>query len=293
MFCHNCGTKLSENDQFCLQCGAKQNVSNKRLFVANASTWSGSASSVEPITRQTNNMYAAEGNNPLAPDRTMMRSVNGYRDEERAHALNELQRAYEWFSQKQNAYDEYDSISNRLPKMNRVGKRPLLIWGCILTGGSFLLMLLILNLTSSYRVSANGGLIAVVIIGMLAGAGMIAGFFIAEANRKKTISILHERLEHLGQELTDHYIAFGRCSFGAEYSNPMIINRIMNLVNSGRADSIKEGINIMLSDLRMDQMAEMSRITAENVQIIAKNSAAAARGARTAAAFSAASFFLK
>ncbi len=301
MFCSNCGSNVTDEQKFCPYCGtvinAASNGSRLRKTFAdrNAQPVADNERDYQygrtPVVAQNEPAYP----NNAAPSvagyvntylgATAPFSVSDYRDAGRNDALDELQRAYQWFSKKQREYDEYDSISNRLPRMNRVGKRALLIWGCIIASVSLMMtFVLISQKDESFPVG---------LIGILIGAAMILGFFLIEANRKKTVAQLNNRLEQLGQELTEHFIAFGKCSFGAEYSNPQIISRILNLVRSGRADSVKEGINIMLSDLRMDQMTELSRITAENAQIMARNTAAAARGAKAAAVFSAANFFFK
>ncbi len=263
MFCGNCGTRISDGLRFCPYCGVQiQDIAEERVV-------------------------------PYASRET------GFMEEEftrrgREAAINELERAYDWFSEKQSKYREYDSLSKRLPKMNRVGKRALMIWGCIIASFS-LLYLLIIAYTMLSRNSSEGLgiMLALPIVGLLIGAAMIIGFFMLDAKRRKAVHALQQKQTKIAEELTQHYIDFGPCSFGAEYSNPEIINTILNLVRSGRADSVKEGINIMISDLRMDQMTELSRTTAQHAPIIARNSAAAARGSTAAAIFSAANLFLK
>lgn len=248
-FCSNCGKRLTENERFCSRCGTMVENQTKGL-------------------QERQQVFASEKN------------------ADRKRALDELQRAYSWFSKKAESYDKYDRLTSRLSKMNKVGKIPMLVWGCILSALGMMLMLFVIE----YRLS---GFLFFSITMLLAGPALIVFFFVSESGRKRNVQKMQANLEQIGAELTEHYLAFGECSFGAEYSNPQILAKILNLVQSGRADTIKEGINIMISDLKMNEMVELSRITAQNSEIAAKNAASAARGTKASAVFSAASFFLK
>ena len=71
-----------------------------------------------------------------------------------------------------------------------------------------------------------------------------------------------------------------------EYTNPRITQVIYNVIRQGRADTPKEAINVMLQDAHRSEM-----------ELIAAQTAAAAhsasRSSGVAAAFCAASFFLR
>ena len=190
----------------------------------------------------------------------------------RAGALQEVERLYNYFSQKKAQYYEYDNLGDTLPNLERVKRRAMLVIGCIL------------STIGLYVVSQTESAFGVVV--MLIGLALIGGFIAFEVKRKKQVQSVKERLENVENELTQHYQACANCQIGPEYTHPAVLERIHGLIQSGRADTIKEAINLMLSDLRMEEMAELQRVTAANA-------ASAARSAKAGAAFSAASFFLK
>lgn len=80
-------------------------------------------------------------------------------------------------------------------------------------------------------------------------------------------------------QLEVYYRDYGYCPIGIEFCDPDIIKSLADVVRTGRADTIKEAINVLLDDAHKTTMEMEARFTSQ--------------AAGTTAAFSAASFFFK
>ena len=94
------------------------------------------------------------------------------------------------------------------------------------------------------------------------------------------------RLVELADELHTHFVNFGYCPIGEEFTNPAILSKISENLRTGRANNITDAINIMFDDAHKSQMEWAAMETAHSAR-------QAAAGARTAAVFAAANFFLR
>lgn len=79
-------------------------------------------------------------------------------------------------------------------------------------------------------------------------------------------------------------ISNSHCLIGAEYTNPKVITQLANIFRAGRADTIKEAINVLLDDAHKSNVELQAQLSAQAAR-------QAANGAKTAAVFSAARFF--
>ena len=269
-FCSSCGSVINQGNKFCSKCGT-----------------------------------------PIGVQSASSNSTLGQQEQTRKESLNELNRMIQFFGQKQQQYDEYDACGERItylsdPKtqvrIRASGGKPLKIIGIILMAGCLPLALIISSiftvyLESMFSSSNEAGAawtILFVLILFLALAGgltlLIIGIlknsnYASEQRKQKAIQLQQtkERLATLADELTAHYRSYGYCAVSPEYTNPKILETIKEKVWSGRADTIKEAINIMLQDEHYSEMELQAALTA-------KSAASAARGAKAAAFFSAANF---
>ena len=115
---------------------------------------------------------------------------------------------------------------------------------------------------------------------------MIAGGVMMKVNNKKKLRLFESEYIRLSQELNDHYNAYPMCPVGAQYSNPEIIEVIMEVMQSGRANTIADAINILINDINQSEMQAY-------LQSIESYSRQSANASKTGAVFAAASFFLK
>ncbi len=201
----------------------------------------------------------------------MMSNMGGMQAvaQQRQDSINEVNRMHAYFSQKQNEYNEYDKLNADIPGMMHVWFVPMLVIGIIVT---------IIGFASVF----SGSFASMLVV--LVGAGLIAGFIAINVYRKKSLDENLNRVADLSNELAEHYAGYGMCLVGPEYTNPSIISAIKDVIVAGRADTPKEAINVLLDDHHKSNMEALATQTAVN-------SAAAARGAKTAAAFAAANFF--
>ena len=202
------------------------------------------------------------------------------RQQVRAAELAEMERMLRYFSQKGEQYAEYDRLAQQMVRLSKGKHYSLLVWGIIIAVfGS-----LIYFGTFSQMDNVQKGVLAVALL--VPGAAMIVGHvFYAkyfDGNRARAV----QRFNEVGAELTAHYQHYGLCSVGAEYTNPANLSVIYDTLQSGRADTIKEAINILVDDAYRSNMQHYAAQTA-------RNTAAAARGASAATVFAAANFFLR
>lgn len=200
------------------------------------------------------------------------------RGQQRQEEINEINRMISYFSKVQDAYDEYDRVCMQLNPAN-LRKRPgLLVWGIILLIPSVLLFIISLftirSLTIISLISCVGSIL------------MIVGFGVTTGVRNRNFVVASRRYEELSEYLYKHYINYGECLIGPEYTNPSNLRVILQTIQSGRADNTKDAINVLVEDTYRNNMQAFAQQTAIS-------SAAAARGARATAIFSAANFFFR
>lgn len=173
---------------------------------------------------------------------------------------------YQYFMKKSDAYDELVDCQRKLANI-KPPKR------------SYLFMLL-----SLYILVPVMGAVPGVVTVLLFGLFVVVFILLVKRYKRKVkecdnlMESMQSRIDDLSNELADYYDAYPDCPIGPEYTFPSVLNELIDYVHSGRADSLKEAINIMITDGKLADM-EM-------------NTEAAASGARTAAVFSALNFFL-
>lgn len=197
----------------------------------------------------------------------------------REQSMEELRDLYNYFSLKANVYDELDRLYRHAYTHNVQVSKAGLVWGIILIclGGLF------------FIISCAGESVWLMLLNLLIiGLGI---FLIVKRSRKKkaayqTIEDEKLQIDVLAQELAVHYDNYGGCPLGIEYSSPRSIEAIYEIIRQGRADTIKEAINLIKSD---SHDAEMERLQRETAQAAWSTCAAA----RATAGFTAADYFYR
>ena len=87
---------------------------------------------------------------------------------------------------------------------------------------------------------------------------------------------LIETINIRNDDLREYYEAYKNCPVGMEYFCPSTIDKLYNLMKSGRADTIKEAINVYEDDKHKDRMEQQQAIIAKNTAIAAKMSTVSA-----------------
>lgn len=234
-YCVNCGAELVKDSNYCTKCG-------KRVVDATADN----PNSEKPVSISDNNFKSF---------------VNAGSKEDVIRNLEQLEH---YFSSKEKQYNIRNGYINYF---NTVKKPGVFAW--ILAGGalSFVFYFLLYGITS-----IDIGLIGFFCVWI---AITIGGYFHFKNKTQRNINNTRIALEKLENELKEHYARAPNCIIAFEYSEPEIIRRLIVLLNNGRADTLKEAINVMLDDIHKQAMLNKQ-------EEIAKSSKNAADAASTA-----------
>lgn len=256
MYCKNCGAQLDNNAKFCNVCGGKIQNEDDVILVSNN----------QPVK----NHYMST------------------REAERLSELNELDNMIAYFSQKQEAYKDYDCFSKELYRLRRGIRSAPLVWGIILSVLSLIFLCggAIPNMFSKANSGEFYTYLFLSIFLSVIGTPLIVLFIIKKTRNGSRLRTVTEKCDALEDELWAHYENYGHCLVGFEYSNPANLVVIKQTINAGRADNTREAINILLDD------AHKANMEAIAIQA-ARNAAQAARGSTAAAIFSAGAFFFR
>ncbi|MEE1198055.1 MAG: zinc ribbon domain-containing protein [Acutalibacteraceae bacterium] len=201
---------------------------------------------------------------------TQIQQFQNQKNAIRQSEMAELENAIGYFGQKRDLFKEYDLVSDLVVEFAGGAKKSLIVWGAII---------FVVGMIALCGGGGGGSLFFV-----LPGAAMIAGGILMQVNNKKKYQQYLDEYVRISGELMDYYNAYPNCPVGAEYSNPDILESILGVLKSGRADTIKESINLLISDA---ERAEMQA----TMQAIESYTASASASASTAAFFAAANFF--
>ena len=250
MFCSNSGSEIKSGEKFCMVCGKAIDTDRKIVSSAPAHAKPVHESSITQQNRM------------------------------RSETALEMTRMIDYFNRKQPQYDEYDYCNDRIDYLAGKSVKEAIIPGSIFIGVGVAIG--IASFCASFI-----DLLIVALIGSFSGIGIIIiviGILLAVSRKKRLTSALIRQSE-LASELTDYYRAYGPCLVGAEYSNPKILALLADLLRQGRADTIKEAINVLLDDAHKTRMEIQAELTAQSAR-------QAASGATAAAVFTAARLFL-
>lgn len=265
-FCSKCGKQLQEGSNFCDGCGASVNINTQ----------------VNPT------------------------------QETRKSSLEEMDKMINYFSKKQAQYDEYDNcveqlsyysnpstvirIDEKLPWKGPTGKPFILI-----AIGIMALCYVWLTLGLTFAEQDYSKIIAPIIVLIIGIVMLVSGIVIRKkynsvyrsfnqyiktkqiSEKERLIKQYQDRCNQLSEELDTHFKNYGYCAVAESYTNPKILREIREPINIGRADTIKESMNLLVQDAHNAEMASHAAATANSAR-------SAARGANVAAFFTAASF---
>ena len=218
-----------------------------------------------------------------APVSAQMMNVGQPRHQQRNAEIAELEKMIRYFSQNSALYEEYDRLTPLVDRTMKGCKHALLVWGIIAACiGLLTVPMVILKINEDNNYSS----LILSLMYLLPGIGMIVGYVFYASAFKKRAAKIFQRYDEVTAELIEYYQNYGICLVGPEYTNPSNLITIRDTIKSGRADTTKDAINLLLEDAYRNNMQQIAAQAA-------RSAAAAARGAGVGAVFSAANFFLK
>ncbi len=228
MFCPKCGTAIADGSTFCMNCG-------KQIAAA------------EPTYVQ--NPYEAQ-----AQQYKMMK------DATRKGEQDSLSEAISHFSLKSAQFKEYDEVCENVNKYGRGAKSALIVWGAIISTFGMIAMAVMSSAETNLEAVAG----AILIPGLL----MVIGGILMKVNNRRRYGQYLERYEQLSRELYSHYLSCSNCPVGPEYANPEVLAILYRILQSGRVDTVREAINMLVASADrgdMEDYLEDIRRNAENV----------------------------
>ena len=194
----------------------------------------------------------------------------------------ELKRLDKYFAPMESVYDEYDYCNQKLDFLDKKGFVPIgvAIYGLITI--ALAVWMIILICLKSFKLY-NGLIIWML---MYVGLGVYCVVEYRRSlkdNRKKIKKYLGREVE-LAKQLTNHFNDYGTCLLGAEYTNPKIIDKLMQIFDSGRADSLEEAIQMLYVESGRTEEENKNRLDLVGSRQIEF-------GAKEAKVFCASSFF--
>lgn len=256
-YCSKCGSLIADGSSFCSKCG-----------------------------------NAVEGSSQI--QNYVPTSAISQQGEIRKASIIEINKMIQYFGQKESQYNEYDNCIEKIAyyngprpqiQVNANRGTPMKVPGVIMTvvGSFFSIFMTMLVENSASSNGAAGMLIfglAILSIGifLIVTGNKKNQAFIKEYNEKKA-SILkqyEDRLYELAEELNNHYLNYGYCPVAASYTNPQILTLIREPIDLGRADTIKEAINVMIQDSHNSEMELQAQMAAQAAASTARSSKATA-----------------
>lgn len=158
----------------------------------------------------------------------------------------ELKKLIRYFDFMRAQYSEYEYCNQKLDLLDKKGYVPIgvLVFGIIMMGvTTWLSVLVALRAFKLY----NG---LILWLAMFFVDGLYAAVAYSRSlkdNRKKIKKYLGREVE-LAKQLTNYYNDYGPCLLEAKYTDPRILDRLQNIIKSGRASSLEQALDLLFED---------------------------------------------
>ena len=172
----------------------------------------------------------------------------------RTAALDEITRIMDHFEPVADDFRRVDAVNDQIDMLSNKKYS-----GYIGTGISLIVIALIIMLCGGIPVGI-ALIIAGAVILIVAGA--------VKKQDQQTIENLKEEKRELSRLLFDKYNEYPNCPVGIEYCRSDVLYDLYEYLRKGRAETIKEAINLLESD---EHNAEMMRIARETREIAQRN----------------------
>ena len=182
----------------------------------------------------------------------------------RGETLQIVDKLIDYFSAKNSLYRELDRVNCKLVKVNQRSYYWKLL-AAISFFGTIGLSLIIIAYNARHRALFLHEVVPYAFLPSTT-LGLIVPLIVKIAKK----SSLNKRQAELAEEITDYYNQLTYCPIGVEYSDPEILAGLKAIINSGRADTLKEAINTMVDDIHKSNMEAAAFTTAQNAFVAAK-----------------------
>lgn len=259
MFCPYCGANLAEGAAFCSGCGKQLTATaapNPQYPPQMTPEQQYQAQVYQAQMYQAQQMQAQQLQAQMYQAQQMQ--LEAQRNALRQTEIGILKRAYDYFNQRSDLYHAYDVACEKVNHYGPGARVVLIIWGAIICGiGAYLYIALAAanSFTPDYYIPEA-------LFTFLPGSLMIIGGILLRINGKKKLKQAREEYVHAGEELYRFAAAYPECPVGLEYTNPQILSALRKYIESGRADTVKESLNQVISGRCHSRMKDY----AENVQ---------------------------
>ena len=183
----------------------------------------------------------------------MMSNENGRSIAEKSIA--QMQDMMEYFGEKQEKYTEMTLVTKEKADLEQTSSNGLLTVGLV---------------WMAFVILISKGSLSIIIFFSIPSMIMFAIWNFFRKRKVNKINMLTKKKEAIAKELAEHYVLYENCPLGIEYTNPVDLYIMQSIILQGRADTIKEALNIYINDMRVEAMQEelrRTRIAAERAEI--------------------------
>lgn len=215
-FCTKCGTQMEDDVNFCPKCGTATNSANQVVNVESKSEVS---------------------------------------EKDSSSIVAKLKELHSYFSEIGNAYNIFDNgigLINDAEWRKTVNKKYKM---SVAAKVSWLLLLIfILAIVICYNAARHTYSITPLLLNLLFWFLAIVAFscgivFSIQGkgfkNHKKALDFYDKNVPIAQKQIQEHYAKLENCPLGIDYTSPSTIERLAYYLNSHRADSLKEAINVL------------------------------------------------
>lgn len=160
----------------------------------------------------------------------------------RENELGLLTEIWRYFSQLAAKYREYDATCKQVNYYAQGASVALLVWGCILASIG-----LVFSFICSLDYSTQESALVFLLLFLLPGSLMVLGGILMQVNNRKKLSRYKAQYAQILQEIYGYYAAYTGCPVGLEYTNPDALAYLMKQMQSGRAYTIRDALNLTVS----------------------------------------------
>lgn len=117
----------------------------------------------------------------------------------------------------------------------------------------------------------NSVQISGIVIMLISIPAFIIGFVISR-NRNNEIYDINDKCDRIGEAILDWYDEYPQCPIGVEYCHPDTLAILYDYLRKGRAETIKEALNLFANDQHNAEMKQIAIQTRNLTDLLYMNS---------------------